>query len=209
MQAITCYLIEINNVVIFPLAGVNHQKDLCFTMILREANLNDLSNIAKLHTQSWRENYSGVLSAEYLNEDVVSDRNKVWTERLTTPSANQYVLIAENNDDFCGFVCVFGAKHSKYGSIVDNLHVNSKIKGQGIGTKLLISAAKWAVTNYKDHELYLEVLENNKSAIGFYESLGGRKIDSAFWHTPCGNEVTEFIYSWGSPELLANKLQKI
>jgi ribosomal protein S18 acetylase RimI-like enzyme len=178
--------------------------ELNLTMILREANLTDLSNIAALHAQSWRENYSDVLSAEYLNENVISDRKKVWTERLATPSVNQYVLIAEERADFCGFVCVFGAKHPKHGSIVDNLHVNSRIKGKGLGTKLLIAAAKWAVKHYKDYDLYLEVLENNESAIGFYESLGGKKIDFAFWRTPCGNEVKEFIYSWGSPESLAN-----
>jgi len=174
-------------------------------MILREASLKDLSNIAELHAQSWRENYSDVLSAEYLKENVSSERLKIWTERLTNPSFNQYVLIAEDGNVFCGFVCVFGANHPKYGSIIDNLHVNSNIKGQGLGTKLLIAAAKWIAANFKDHDLYLEVLECNKNAIGFYESLGGRNIDIAYWHTPCGNKVKEFIYSWGTPQTLANQ----
>ena len=107
--------------------------------------------------------------------------------------------------DFCGFVCVYGAKHPKFGTIIDNLHVNSDVKGKGIGTKLLVSAATWAVSHYKTDNLYLEVLECNSKAIGFYETLGGKNIDIAYWHTPCGNKVKEFIYSWGLPENLANK----
>ena len=177
-------------------------------MIFREATLEDLSNIAELHAQSWRENYREALPAEYLKESVSSDRKNIWTERLIAPSLNQHVLVAEDNGDLCGFICTFGANHPEYGSIVDNLHVSSKVKGQGIGTKLFIAAAKWASTNYKDYDLYLEVLECNENAIRFYNYLGGKNIGSAYWHTPCGNKVKELIYSWGKPEILANTLFK-
>ncbi len=178
------------------------------TMILREASQDDLVNIAELHAQSWRENYNSVLTEKYLNEMVHSDRAKVWEERLNNPPANQYILIAEADGVFCGFVCVYGAKHPKFGTIIDNLHVNSDIKGKGIGTKLLISAATWAVAHYKTDNLYLEVLECNSKAIGFYESLGGKNLDIAYWYTPCGNKVKEFIYSWGLPENLAKQINK-
>jgi len=174
-------------------------------MILREANLQDLTNIAELHAQSWRENYSEALSAEYLKQSVAEDRFKIWTERLSTPSINQYVLIAEDSGNFCGFVCVYGAKHPEYGTIIDNLHVKANIKGQGLGKKLLIAAAKWAASEYKEHDLYLEVLACNENAIRFYEYLGGQNIDTAYWHTPCGNKVKEYIYSWGTAETLAKK----
>ncbi len=179
--------------------------ELNFKMTLREANLNDLPNIAELHAQSWRENYSTVLASEYLNEGVFADRNKIWTERLMSPALNQQVLIAEDNGNFCGFICLYGANHPEYGSIVDNLHVNPKMKGQGLGRKLLIAGAKWANSHYKDYNLYLEVLECNDNAISFYEFFGGKNIDTAYWHTPCGNKVKEFIYSWCKPEELAKK----
>jgi len=178
------------------------------SMILREANIEDLSNISELHAQSWRENYNKVLSEEYLNGDIYSDRTKVWTARFTNPPANQFILVAEVDNEFCGFVCVFGANHPKFGTIIDNLHVKSKVKGKGIGIKLLISAAKWAHSNYRNENIYLEVLESNSKAIGFYEHLGGNNIDIAYWHTPCGNKVKEFIYSWGKPGKLAKPFKK-
>ncbi len=171
---------------------------------IRKANIDDISAIAGLHAQSWRDNYQEALSSAYLNQDIFTERKHVWHQRLTTPSSNQHVLVAENNGEFCGFICAFGANHTKYGTIIDNLHVHSSAKGKGIGTQLLIAAAKWANRDYQEHSLYLEVLACNQNAIGFYQSLGGKNVDIAYWHTPCGNKVKEYIYRWDNPAMLAD-----
>ncbi|MCF6436764.1 GNAT family N-acetyltransferase [Pseudoalteromonas sp. MMG022] len=168
-------------------------------MHIRPANVDDLTNIAQLHGKSWQENYSSVLSGDYLAHRVLEERTQIWTERLTSLSDNQLVLVAQLDGVFSGFICVFGDKHPQLGSIIDNLHVTSEAKGKGIGTQLITSAAKWAQTYYKDCGLYLEVLECNPKAIGFYEALGGQKHSQGYWHTPCGNKVKEFIYVWQSP----------
>ncbi|KGJ90931.1 GNAT family N-acetyltransferase [Colwellia psychrerythraea] len=177
-------------------------------MIIREATLDDLINIAGLHAQSWRDNYHPVLSADYLNDKVFSEREAVWTQRLTSPESNQLVLVAELGTTFCGFICVLGANHPKYGTIIDNLHVKVGGKGQGTGSRLLAAAASWSMANYSDHDLYLEVLECNNNAIGFYEAKGAKNLATAYWHTPCDNKVKEFIYSWGRPDNLAQNLTK-
>ncbi|WP_105169994.1 GNAT family N-acetyltransferase [Pseudoalteromonas sp. T1lg23B] len=171
-------------------------------MFIRTATPNDLHDIAQLHAKSWQENYAPVLSADYLAHRVVQERTQIWTERLTTPSDNQLVLVAEINGQFCGFICIFGDKHPQLGSIIDNLHVTSDAKGKGIGTQLLSSAAKWLNTHYKNLGVYLEVLECNPKAIGFYEALGGEKRTEGHWHTPCGNNAKEFIYAWKNPSEL-------
>ncbi|NVK72413.1 MAG: GNAT family N-acetyltransferase [Oceanospirillaceae bacterium] len=176
-------------------------------MIIREACLDDLSNIANLHAQSWRDNYSDVLSEEYLEKSVFADRTSVWTSRLKKPLTNQLLLVAELDDYICGFICAFGDHHPTFGTIIDNLHVKSGNKGKGIGRQLLAAAASWATTHYKNTDLYLEVLESNTKAIRFYEALGAKNIGSSYWHTPCGNQAKEFIYSWGLPEVLVEKLQ--
>ncbi|PKI17834.1 GNAT family N-acetyltransferase [Colwellia sp. 12G3] len=177
-------------------------------LVLREASLDDLANIAELHAQSWRDNYHSVLSADYLHDKVFAERAAVWTMRLTTPPSNQLVLVAEIDSTFCGFICVLGANHPKFGTIIDNLHVKLGSKGQGTGSCLLAAAASWSIENYSDHELYLEVLACNSNAIGFYEAKGGKNIKTAYWHTPCDNKVKEFLYSWGSPENLMKGLAK-
>ena len=170
---------------------------------IREARLDDLANIAALHAQSWRENYNQVLSADYLNDKVFLEREAVWTARINQPQSNQLVLIAELDGAFGGFICVLGANHPQYGTIIDNLHVKSASKGQGTGSRLLAAAASWSMANYSGHDLYLEVLECNSKAIGFYQAKGAKNIATAYWHTPCDNKVKEFIYSWGAPDNLA------
>jgi len=176
---------------------------------IREACLADLGSIAKLHAQSWRENYNEVLSADYLENKVFAEREAVWTERFSSPQENQLVLVAEVDDVFCGFVCVLGAHHPEYGTIIDNLHVKAASKGEGIGSLLLSAAASWSVANYARYDLYLEVLACNEKAIGFYQAKGAKNIAISYWHTKCGNKVKEFIYSWGSPINLANSLAEL
>ena len=175
---------------------------------IREACLDDLANIADLHAQSWRDNYHPVLSADYLDKKVFAEREAVWTARFNKPQSNQLVLVAELAGVFCGFICILGANHPQYGTIIDNLHVMSGNKGQGVGSSLLAAAASWSVANYSGHDLYLEVLECNSRAIGFYQAKGAKNIATAYWHTPCGNKVKEFIYSWGAPENLTKGVEK-
>jgi ribosomal protein S18 acetylase RimI-like enzyme len=175
-------------------------------MDIREAHLDDLANIVELHAQSWRDNYHSVLSADYLKNKVFAEREAVWTTRLTKPQHNQLVLVAEIEGAFCGFVCVLGANHPKFGTIIDNLHIKVDSKGQGTGSRLLAAVASWAIANYSQYDLYLEVLACNSNAIGFYEAKGGKNVKTAYWHTPCDNQVKEFVYSWGSPKNLVKAL---
>ena len=175
-------------------------------MVIRQASLVDLQHIAALHAKSWQENYHTVLSAQYLEELVHNERLELWTKRLTAPKDNQCVLVIEVEGNFSGFICVYGGNHLEYGSIIDNLHIVSKIKGQGLGSALIKAATEWLATNYSTQGIYLEVLECNTNAIGFYQSLSGENIDTAYWRTPCGNKAKEFIYRWKTPERLISNL---
>ena len=172
---------------------------------IRLATRVDLDNIASLHAKSWQENSAQVLSADYLENKVLTERIALWTTRLNYPSAKQGVFVAEVNHEFVGFICVLLANHKTYGTIIDNLHVKANYKGFGFGTLLLHSAAKWANQHDAKQPLYLEVLACNTSAMGFYSSLGATNVANAYWHTPCNNQAKEFIYCWPSAEWLMNK----
>lgn len=175
-------------------------------MEFREATTTDLSNIASLHATSWQENYHPVLSQDYLKNKVHDERVSVCEQRLLNPSEKQFVLVAEHQGKFCGFVCVYGEQHPLFGTIIDNLHVATGFKGLGVGTQLLKRAAQWASISYPDQDLYLEVLECNSKAIGFYQSLGASSVETKYWHTPCGNKAKEFVYSWGAPSNLLDNV---
>lgn len=172
-------------------------------MLLRPASKQDIAAIAALHALSWQQNYHEVLSKQYLKDKVLDDRLSIWTARLTEPAEDQYVLVAENEGTLCGFICLYANKHNEYGTLIDNLHVHSDVKGKGIGTLLLNAGMSWAAQRHKEAGMYLEVLAPNVKAIAFYQARGAKKLTSGYWHTPCGNKVKEYIYHWVSvPELI-------
>jgi len=171
-------------------------------MLIRAASTEDLTRISELHALSWQQNYQQALSAEFLQKHVQADRNQLWKQRLHQPKSKQHVLVAEQDGHFCGFICVFRANHSKYGAIIDNLHVSPQKKGQGIGCQLMLAAAQWLDEVSPEHGVYLEVLACNTKAIEFYRSRSGKNAACGYWLTPCGNKVEEFIYTWSTPKML-------
>jgi hypothetical protein len=92
-------------------------------MRLRVATGADAMAVATLHAESWRAHYRGAYRDEYLDRAVVQDRIRVWKERLSTPVANQFVVLAEEDDDLIGFACAYGGHHETWGSLLDNIHV--------------------------------------------------------------------------------------
>lgn len=169
---------------------------------IRQATNADHHHIAILHAKSWQENYAEVLSADYLAHKVLAERLTVWCRRLSSPNTNQCVFVLEVKNKFVGFVCVIGANHNTYGTIIDNLHISAKYKGYGLGTLLLNRAAQWANQHFVALPLYLEVLACNPNAIRFYASLGATKVATGYWQTPCNNQAKEFLYCWSSAEQL-------
>ncbi len=167
-----------------------------------QATTADVLAIAMLHSNSWRENYKGIVSDDYLENQVEQNRIDTWQSRFDDPKSNQWVLLAKADNELVGFICLYGEHHSQHGTIIDNLHVDSNFKGRGIGTQLLIKGAEWAKEYYPQSAVYLEVLSKNSAAIGFYQSLGGKHIGNAIWNAPCGTKVEELLYQWGRPESL-------
>ncbi|MEW6983907.1 GNAT family N-acetyltransferase [Colwelliaceae bacterium 6471] len=171
-------------------------------MIYRIAQPSDYQNIAKLHTTSWQENYQGMMAIDYLENRLLQDKQKIWKQRLTSHSPTQHILLAEQDNKLCGFICVIANNDEIYGSIIDNLHVDKNYKEQGIGTTLIKNSALWLEQKYSTLGVYLEVLAGNTSAIAFYQSLGAEKQTEATWLAPCGSHIKEHIYGWKSPKNL-------
>ncbi|PKF81251.1 N-acetyltransferase [Vibrio sp. vnigr-6D03] len=174
---------------------------------LRQANYQDFERIAQLHAKSWQQHYRGLVTDAYLEQYAEDDRVIVWQTRLTNPSFNQNVLVLENEGELCGFICIYGNHNFEYGTIIDNLHVDSAYQGHGLGTKLMLEAAKWAEKYFPDSGVYLEVLEQNVAAKHFYLALGATQSHLSDWSAPCGSKVKEAVFTWSSPSVLLKKAE--
>jgi len=166
------------------------------TMTYREANSSDATAIAALHTESWRHAYRGILRDDFLDGDIFQNRTAVWEQRLASPAANQFVLVAVENQRIEGFVCVYGGEDARWGSLIDNLHVAKEMKGQGIGTKLMEAAAAWVQKNCPEAGMYLWVYQANVAARRFYENLGATNAELILKENPGGGFANSFRYVW-------------
>ena len=88
-----------------------------------EASIDDYPGIAKLHANSWKLHYRGILSDDFLDNKVETERMNVWQDRFSSPAPNQRVSIAKEEDGIVGFACLFLDDDPIFGSLIDNLHV--------------------------------------------------------------------------------------
>lgn len=167
-----------------------------FRMKIREALAIDAQSIADIHTTSWRNTYQNVLTAQYLSDVVLLERNEVWKSRFTAPQANQYVAVAERSGEVVGFVCAYVGENSKWGSYLDNLHIRKAYQSMGIGRSLLIDAAKWCHQREPHKGMCLLVNQDNVKAQAFYNLLGARNAENGVWNAPDGSAVPTYWFVW-------------
>jgi ribosomal protein S18 acetylase RimI-like enzyme len=171
-------------------------------MRYRPATRDDIEPIATLHADSWRRHYRGAFSDRFLDGDVGADRLAAWTDRLTNPRPDHRTIVADHGGRVVGFSHVAVDDDPTWGALVDNLHVTHDLKGQGIGTRLMAESAAVVVERAPTSGLYLWVLEQNRAAQRFYESLGGTYAGRQPDDEPGGGTVIGLRYVWPDPSRL-------
>jgi len=170
---------------------------------LREAALTDFEDIALLHTKSWRTAYKGLLSDGYLENNLVDERKKYWKEKLTSLSAKEFVIVAEDESGIVGFAAVMDKPEKTYDALLDNLHVQPDLKGQGLGGKLMKEVAQ-RLLNSGRKSFYLWVLKGNTPAELFYKAKGARVEDKGTGMFG-GQEIEETRFVWDDLNVLIAK----
>ena len=164
---------------------------------IRSATKSDAADIAAIHVASWRDAYAGILSSEFLNGDIESDRLGVWSGRLREGAPSQLVDVARDPAGvMTGFVCAYRDADAHWGSLVDNLHVLPRLRGQGIGEKLLQGMVKQLAAKGADGGLHLWVFEANVAALRFYARLGGRVVETRTSEIPAADGKAVLRVHW-------------
>lgn len=108
----------------------------------RLAGRSDAAAVAALHADSWSRHYRGAYRDDFLDHRVHADRLAVWTDRLAEPDPGSQTLLAEQAGRLLGFACTVFDDDPSWGALLDNLHVISGSKRQGIGSGLLALTAR-------------------------------------------------------------------
>ncbi len=170
----------------------------------RTGNIDDVPEIARLHAESWRQHYRGMLSDSFLDGPIWEDRISFWQVRMNDVSPLHYVILSEDHGELCGFSCIVAEHHSRYGALLDNLHVLPGYQGEGIGRNLMKKSAKWLKQEYPDSSMYLWVFEKNIKARNFYNKLGGDHIETITTEQVDGSKASICRYVWNDVTMLGS-----
>lgn len=177
---------------------------------LRLAGCDDAAAVAALHADSWRRHYRGAYSDAFLDGDVHEDRLAAWSERLCSGEGLRETILAEDHGTPAGFIHIVFDEDPRWGSLLDNLHVASRLQRRGLGATLMARAATDLLARSPTSGLYLWVLEQNTSAQAFYEARGGRRLERAAVTEPGGvtgrlsGAPQKLRYAWSDPAVLTS-----
>ncbi|WP_417900113.1 GNAT family N-acetyltransferase [Bacillus haimaensis] len=173
-------------------------------MIIRKAILNDASGIAKVHVDSWRTTYKGIIQDDFLKNLSYEKRTELWEKNIT--KENNYVVVAENNE---GQIVGFADAWKRETNVVENssdltsIYLLEEYQGQGIGKKLF----KELFVHFKQlgyGKIFVEVLEENKTRY-FYEYYGAKLVKTV--QIKIGEKMLkELIYEWDNIDDVIEKL---
>lgn len=148
-------------------------------MVVREGNKDDAKGVAKVHVDSWRSTYNGIISDQFLNNLSYEKSEKRFRDKVFSPNSSEYVFVAENNQkDIVGFV-IGGrnrTEHSNYDGEIYAIYILEEYQKQGIGTKL-INAMKEQFIKIGINTYVIWVLIDNPSK-HFYEKIGGELVST-------------------------------
>lgn len=167
-----------DNLIISALSQMNQSLHLLEPgedYIIRKNLEKDQEQMAHIKIDGWRTAYDKIVASKYLNSLDYDEQ----TQRYLS-SFDEYkdlVFVAVRGDEVLGYSCFMPEdKDKKYDSELVSLYVKKKEAGRGIGSNLLISTAKELYSLGK-HNMIVWCFSDNKSAISFYEGLGGLKVE--------------------------------
>ena len=130
-------------------------------------------------------------------EDEVEASEEDIRNTLFGDKATSHCLICENDGQPVGFAVYFynySTWQGQNGLYLEDLFVSTDERGKGAGTALLKYLAQHAVEN-NCGRFEWSVLDWNKPAIDFYESIGAKPKSEWLGYRLSGNALTRFANS--------------
>ena len=164
---------------------------------IRKATPSDANGIARVHVDTWRSTYAGILPAEFLASLAYADSESNWSQAFTANRPATCMVVAETAaGEVVGFA--FGAPEREgnpvYRGEVFALYVLAAYQRKGVGLRLLAGAARRLRATGMESML-LWVLRDNHAARRFYAAMGGEFVaEKAI--TIGGTKLMEVAYGW-------------
>jgi RimJ/RimL family protein N-acetyltransferase len=158
---------------------------------VRLATARDADEIGRIHAETWRAAYTGVIPDSAFD---VEERQRVWRQWLAQePPVASATFVAEVDGALVGFAGVGRSREEEGVGELLTIYVDPGRWGTGAG-RALIARAEASLAESGFGEAMLWVLEGNDRAERFYRAAGwsrdgGRKVDEFQ-----GAEIAEVRY---------------
>jgi len=163
---------------------------------IRRANTNDAQGIARVHIDTWRTAYHGILPEEFLSNLSYDRGRRNWETTHLNPKSQNAVYVAEGESrDIVGFAICGPDRDNDpvYKGELYGIYVLQRMQRQGIGRQLMLAAVQ-DLKSRGISSMLVWVLVDNPSR-RFYESLGGEHVQTRDI-TMGGKPLKEFGYGW-------------
>ncbi|MEM1311493.1 MAG: GNAT family N-acetyltransferase [Cyanobacteria bacterium P01_H01_bin.153] len=166
-------------------------------MVLREANYDDISAIARVHVDAWTTTYRGVFPDAILNNLTYQKRENGWRKIFEGAlGADKFTYVSENQlGQIVGFAN--GGLEREGSSVYQGelcaIYILQAYQRQGRGRQL-VQAVAHKLAQMNVHTMLVWVLEDNP-ACRFYEAIGGQEVSQKDIEMG-GITFTEVAYGW-------------
>jgi ribosomal protein S18 acetylase RimI-like enzyme len=188
-------------------------------VVVREGRPEDAAGIARVHVDSWRTTYAGILPAAFLANLSYEQRERQWDAWIASAASGEGVVcVAEETlpmatgpeaRQIVGFAS--GGPPAQqtrrlaptYDGELQTIYLLRSHQRRGLGRRLFRFVAE-RVASGGARSLFLWVARENSSR-AFYEALGGRPIAETSAEI-FGQAVDEVGYGWDDIRRLVSRL---
>lgn len=167
---------------------------------VRTATPHDVEAIARIHVETWRATYAGIIPDPYLVHMDRARQRRQWHHAVRAAGRGHQVLVAQLADgEVVGFASCGPARRdtlprrAPYDGEVYTLYVALDYQGQGHGKRLLDACFETLRAQDKSAAV-IWVLAANPARF-FYEAQGGRRIAERIERF-AGVPLEEFAFGW-------------
>jgi GNAT superfamily N-acetyltransferase len=162
---------------------------------IRSAQLEDAAAIARVHVDSWRTTYRGLVSDTYLDGMSIEDYEVRWRRMLNDYAVANHTYVATIADEIVGFAS--GGRERDQDAIYTGelyaIYLLEEHQRRGLGRRL-VDAVVRRLLELEHSSMLVWVLAMNPARV-FYESLGGAFVRSREIEIG-GSTFEEAGYGW-------------
>jgi ribosomal protein S18 acetylase RimI-like enzyme len=171
------------------------------TIVIREANLADVTAIADVHVTAWYESYRGIVPDAVMAARGPAERARLWRETLIHAAATD-VFVADVDGEVIGFAsCGPATDCPAVEGEIYAIYVLKRWQYRGVGSRLMGAMAN-ALSQRGCNAIGLWVTRENVAAIAFYRALGG-VIGPQRREAWSGHGLSEIAITWADTAELA------